>query len=102
MKITVNIEEPNIALLILHCNPAFWLAERGPASFSNSAKTNDFAWPRFCFTMADIMKKKQQDKMALTVLIVDGFGRLNMQIDSVFSGESVDVIVVFFFGRKVK
>ena len=39
--------------------------------------------------------------MALTFLIVDGFGRLNMQIDSVFSGKSVDVIA-FLFGRKVK
>ena len=49
--------------------------------------------------MADM--KNQQDKMALIFLIVDGFGSLNMQIDSVFSSESAGVIV-FLFGSIVK
>ena len=47
------------------------------------------------------MKQEQKDKMALTFLIVDGFGRLIIQIDSFFSGESVDLIG-FLFGRNVK
>ena len=100
-KLSFHSTTPWFALLTLHCNPAFLVAERAPASFSHSAKTNDFALPHFRFKMADIMKTKQQDKMALTFLIVNGFGHLNMEIDSVFSGESVDAIV-FLFGRKVK
>ena len=94
-----NFTTPRFEMLILNYNPAFRLAERPPPSFSHSAETNYFARPRFRLKMADIMKKKQQNKMALTFLIVDGFGHLNMQIDSVLSGESVDVIV-FLFGRK--
>ena len=45
--------------------------------------------------MADIMKNTR-DKMALIFLIEDGFGSLNVQIDSVFSGESAGVIVFLF------
>ena len=45
--------------------------------------------------------KKTQDKMALIFLIVDGFGSLNVQIDSDFSDESACVIV-FLFGWTVK
>ena len=50
--------------------------------------------------MANIMKKTQ-DKMALIFLIVDGFGCLNIQIDSVFTDNSAGVIG-FLFRRLVK
>ena len=60
---------PWFALLILHCNPALWLAERAPASFSHCAETNDFARTRFRFKMSDVVKKTQ-GKMALIFLSV--------------------------------
>ena len=59
--------------------------------FSHSAKTSDFALPRFHFKMDNIMKETHQDKMALTFFIVDRFERVNMQIESVFPGESADI-----------
>ena len=42
------------------------------------------------------MKKTSQEKMALRFLIVDRFGRVPMQIDSVFPGECADIIVSLF------
>ena len=50
--------------------------------------------------MADIMKETQ-DKMALLILIVDEFGSLNMQIDSVLCNKFAGVIR-FLFGCIVK
>ena len=73
------------------------MGERVPASFSHSAKTSDFAQLRFQFKMDDIMKKTHQDKMALTFLIVVGFGLVNMQIYSVFPGNPDDIIVCFVY-----
>ena len=72
------------------------MSERTPASFSQSAKTSDFAWPRFHFKMDDIMKKTQ-DKMALQFLIVDGFGCINMHINWVSPGKSADIIEFLFW-----
>ena len=66
------------------------------------AETNDFAQPHFHFKMADIMKKTQ-DKMALIILIVDGFGSLHKQIDSgFFPGKSAGVIFFSIFRCIVK
>ena len=85
----------------MHSNTAFWLAERAPASFSYSAKTTDFALPLFHFKMDDIMNKTHQDKIALKYLIVDGFGHVNMQIDSVFLANLL-IYIYFLFRRIVK
>ena len=47
------------------------------------------------------MMKMQLDKMALIFLFVDGFGSLNMQIDTIFSSKSTDV-TSFAFRHIVK
>ena len=54
------------------------MAERASASFSHSAESSAFEWPRCHFKIADIMKKTQEDKTAV-ILIVDGFESLNIQ-----------------------
>ena len=45
--------------------------------------------------MADIMKKTQH-KMTLVFLIVNGFGSLNMPLDSFLSSKSASVITFSF------
>ena len=40
---------PVFALLILYCNPAFWLAERAPGSFSHRAENKWFCMALFSF-----------------------------------------------------
>ena len=52
--------------------------------------------------MADIMKETHQDKMALKFLIVDRLGRVNMHTDSVFPGESADIIGFLFRCAQLK
>ena len=49
---------------------------------------NNVTRPRIHFKIVDIVMKKQQEKMALIFFIVDVFGRLNMEIYSVFSRKS--------------
>ena len=77
------------------------MAERAPTSFSHSAESIDFAWPRFHLKMAKIIMKMQLDKKALIFLFVDGFGSLNTQLYKVYSSESAGVIS-FAFGRILK
>ena len=44
----------------------------------------------------DNIMKKTHNKVALIFLTVNRFGSLNVQINSVVSGKSADVIVLFY------
>ena len=46
--------------------------------------------------MSEIMMNMQLDKRALILVFVDGFGSLNMQIDTFFSSESASAIGLVF------